>query len=277
MTPAQAYAAAVDALQAARRRNREIRKACECYEAPEEATRDYPGSDGYPPCPWSKRPREDWCDACAALTDIPRIGPLKDAQRAALRAVLAAGRAGSEVDTVTRTSVALVKARDEVKRLRAERAACICDFEERPPAKPWGDYLPPLRVRGPEWDDIVTAGKKRIDAKTAPCWAVIESDDAPMTEFGKITQYEQIGDSAGFCPSCERRNVLHTAYRAARRRVVALTSGHLNATRAHMRRTGDLPPTPPKPARPKVEAPETARPPQPPQPLPQEEGDDAPF
>lgn len=68
--------------------------------------------------------------------------------------------------------------------------------------------------------------------------------------------------------------------KAARRRVVALTSGHLNATRAHMRRTGELPPTPPKPARPKVEAPETARPPQPLQPLqplPLEQGDDVPF
>ena len=145
-------------------------------------------------------------------------------------------------DSITRTSIALVEARDEVKRLRAERAACICDFEERPNPKPWGDYLPPLHARGPEWDRAETAGKKRVPAKTAPCWAVIESDDAPVTEFGKINQHEQIGDSDGFCPSCERRNVLHAAYRAARRRVVALTSGHLAATRAYMRRIGRLPP-----------------------------------
>lgn len=274
MNAAQAYAAAVDALQAARRARRDALRHCENYEAGEDADPSdrYPGSPGYAACFWDgERARADWCEACAARTDLGDWKALKREKARAQAEVLRAGRAGADVDIVARTSVALVKARDEVRRLRAERAACICDFEERPPAKPWGNYLPPLRVRGPEWDDIVTAGKKRIDAKTAPCWAVIESDDAPMTEFGKITQYEQIGDSAGFCPSCEQRNVLHAAYRAARRRVVALTSGHLNATRAHMRRTGELPPTPPKPARPKVEAPK------PPQPLPLEEGDDAPF
>jgi len=229
MNAAQAYAAAVDALQAARRRNREIRRACECYEAPEEATHDYPGSDGYPPCPWSKRPREDWCEACAGLTDIPRIGPLKDAQRAALRAVLAAGRASSEVDTVTRTSVAPVKARDEVRRLRAERAAFLCEREG---------------VDDPERED-----RRVID----PCWrATYEKPDPDCGGGGWSLAVEP----EDWCPSCQQRQVVFLQLRAARRRVVALTSGHLNATRAHMRRTGELPPTPPKPARPKVEAPE---------------------
>lgn len=273
MNPAQAYAAAVDALQAARRRNREIRKACECYEAPEESSGDYPGSDGYPPCPWSKRPREDWCDACAPL-DIPKLGPLKDAQRAALRAVLAAGRAGSEVDTVTRTSVALVKARDDVKRLTKERAACVCDFEPREVMV--GRFLQdvdPLRVREPfDEEGRITVHKRRLSAKTAPCWqhVVVCDEDG---ETGAI------GDWCpdGWCESCERRQVLHLELRAARRRVVALTSGHLAATRAHMRRTGELPPAAPRQPKPEPRPLPTfeARPY--PQPEPKEWPEDVPF
>lgn len=249
MNAAQAYAAAVDALQAARRARQDALRHCENYEAGEDADASgYPGSPGYAACFWDgERARADWCEACAARTDLGDWKALKREKARAQAEVLRAGRAGSEVDAVTRTSVALVKARDEVRRLTKERAAFLCEREG---------------VDDPEGEE-----RRVID----PCWrATYEKPDPDCGGGGWSLAVEP----EDWCPSCQQRQVVFLQLRAARRRVVALTSGHLNATRAHMRRTGELPPTPPKPARPKVEAP---KPLMLLQPLPPEDADDVPF
>lgn len=285
MNAAQAYAAAVDALQAARRRNREIRRACECYEAPEEATHDYPGSDGYPPCPWSKRPREDWCDACAALTDIPRIGPLKDAQRAALRAVLAEGRSLAKVPRASSSLEALAVRLAACDRERAavtkERNAIECDQAARDQGEglepvgpcPWGG-------EPPEWaEEDFTAPRNVRDGHGGwiqPCWTrKVETitDTCPGGMYHRQEYAELRVPVEECCPSCQRRvGLTHDLHTLNRRRaaLISLIARHPD-TGAPPR-----PPRQPKPRRP-VWTPDIDPAPAYPQPKPPEEGDDVPF
>jgi len=274
MTAAQAYAAAVDALQAARRARKDALRHCENYDPGDEADyrTNYPGSPSYPACFWDEdRARADWCEACAARTDLGDWKALKRAKARAQAEVLRAGRqpGAPEGDSITRTSIALVEARDEVKRLTAERAACTCEFEPREVLiGGWLQDVDPLRVRAPfDEEDRITIHKRRLPAKTAPCWQYVTVRDEDG-ETGAIGDWS----ADGWCEPCERRQLLHEQLRAARRRVVALTSGHLAATKAHMRRIGRLPPlvkpTPPA----KIE-------PTKPPPAPREEDpdDDLPF
>lgn len=276
MTAPQAYAAAVDALQAARRARQDALRHCENYEAGEDADHTgYPGSPGYAACFWDgERARTDWCEACAARTDLGDLKELKRAKARAQAEVLRAGRelGAPEGDSITRTSIALVEAREEVKRLTKERAACTCDFEWRDSQS--NQPQPPLRERGPGWKDLLTV--KGRECADAPCWACYDTGDGAITDYGRVPEIAPIGDADGFCPSCERRQALHEQLRAARRRVVALTSGHLAATKAHMRRIGRLPPQEKRPP-PKLWEPTPTPPPVKVEPLPLRGDEDVPF
>ena len=161
-------------------------------------------------------------------------------------------------DSVVRTSIALVVARTEVKRIRALMAACKCIYEFGPKDE-HGMYASPIR-RSHCYATVKTRG-----VWEQPCWKVAPAEDGDG--YGPPA----IGDVAdeGWCDACAARQKLRDQLIPAVRHAGAVERGHLAATKAHMRRIGLLAPTPKR---------AKAKPPKPPSLAPwQEDPNDVPF
>jgi hypothetical protein len=124
-----------------------------------------------------------------------------------------------------------VEARDEVERLKAERDACVCDYEPREVIRRGMlSYDPPLRVRSGDYRGVTLIGKRGgDDAATAPCWRAIVADDHDMRR-----EVEALGDGTeeGWCEPCTRRQALHEQLRAVRRTLPGRLSALISHTRA---------------------------------------------
>ena len=145
--------------------------------------------------------------------------------------------------TLDQLLVRYVQTRDEVTRLRAERFACVCDFEEVSDFSLPNGCRPPLRTRilYAEAGEH-TEGKHPGSALTAACWRHV-CVDVGDGETGAIGDWSE----EGWCEPCKRRQVLHVELRAAMRQRTARLGGLIAATRARLMppRPKKAPPTPP--------------------------------
>lgn len=122
-----------------------------------------------------------------------------------------------------------VEAFDEVKRLRAARRRCVCDFEFY--LDPEEGPRNPLRVRAPfshQDDKVHPRGAER--AFDAPCWRTFSGEDGEIEYVGEHTE-------EGWCESCRERERLHSELRAATRRRTARLAALMSSSRA---RTGQI-------------------------------------
>lgn len=127
-----------------------------------------------------------------------------------------------------------VEAYDEVKRLRAARRDCVCDFEHY--TDPCEGPRDPLRVRAPfpSEDEMVysRSGQRAIDA---PCWQRFSGEDGELEYVGEHTE-------EGWCEPCLRREKLHSDLRAATRRKTSRLAALMSSARAKTRRlAGEAP------------------------------------
>ena len=105
-----------------------------------------------------------------------------------------------------------VQSRDEVARLKAERHACICDFQ--------GSYT-----------EEIEPTRKRKDGSRDPCWRFIpgESDEYDR----QITKDSRLADNTeeGWCEPCKRRQEIHRQIAPAQRRKSARLGALIAMTR----------------------------------------------
>lgn len=120
-----------------------------------------------------------------------------------------------------------VEAFDEVRRLRAARRDCVCDFEyhfnlEDGPRDP-------LRTRAPfPYQDEMVGPRRAERAFDAPCWRRFAGEDGEMEYIGEHTE-------EGWCEPCIKRERLHSELHAAIRRKTSRLAALMSSSRA---RTG---------------------------------------
>jgi len=129
-----------------------------------------------------------------------------------------------------------VESRDEVARLKAERRACICDFQG-----PSGDISDPDPFLDWADEEEPKPARTREDGSREPCWKFIpgEPDDHDYHSTTGVRVRIQGSDDSrfgdhtieGWCEPCKRRQEVHALIKLAQRRKAARLGAVISMTR----------------------------------------------
>lgn len=121
-----------------------------------------------------------------------------------------------------------VEAYDEVRRLRAARRDCVCDFECH--WDPEEGQREPLRVRAPfPYQNEMVGPRRATLAINASCWQRFNGEDGDLEYVGEHTE-------EGWCEPCRKRESLHRELHAAVRRKTARLAALMSSSRARTAR-----------------------------------------